>query len=396
MARHFLSAGIGELSTELQPTADWIADQYHPEWLLCQALPRRIGIHHGKIPRALAQYQVSAFNEGKLDFLICTSTLIEGVNTSAKNVVIFDHTLNRKNLDFFTFSNIKGRSGRMMRHFVGNVYLFKRPPEEELPTVDVPLYSQTEAAPDSLLIQVDESDLQPTASERMEKFRQQNYVDLDVLRQNAGIDPQSQIDLAKEVRRTVHLIGEKLAWNRWPKYENLLACCQLITQFLHPVRGRIHGVSSSSQLAYRMTVLNGAGGDIKELIDQELASNYETPTPDDAVENVLDFIRYWPEFTFPRLIMTVQSIINPILVDAGFQECDYSAYAASAKSLFMPRFVTDMEEYGLPVQLAMKLLKNRQANFESIDDLLRSLSRIQTVGLDSFESSLYSGFIQFL
>ncbi|MFH9062228.1 DEAD/DEAH box helicase [Streptomyces coeruleorubidus] len=396
VARHFISAGIGEYSSDLQPAADWIGEQYHPDWLLCKALPQRIGIHHGKIPRALAQYQVTAFNEGKLDFLICTSTLIEGVNTSAKNVVIFDHQLNRKNLDFFTFSNIKGRSGRMMRHFVGNVYLFKPPPEEELPTVDVPLYSQDDGTPDSLLIQVAEGDLRPSASDRLEKYRRQNHVSLDILRANAGIDPQSQVDLAKEVRRTVHLVGDKLSWRQWPRYENLLACCQLITRFLQPLRGRTHGVASPAQLAYRMNVLRGAAGDIKELIEQELASDYETPTPDDAVENVLDFIRFWPEFHFPRLLMTVQSVINPILVEAGFEECDYSAYASSAKSLFMPRFVTDVEEYGLPSQLAMKLLNNRHVSFDSIDQLLEVLSQVRAVDLNSFEDSLYGGFVGFL
>lgn len=396
VAQYFISAGIGEPSNYLQPAADWIGDHYHPDWLLCKALPQRIGIHHGKIPRALAQYQVAAFNEGKLDFLICTSTLIEGVNTSAKNVVIFDHQLNRKNLDFFTFSNIKGRSGRMMRHFVGNVFLFRPPPEEDLPTVDVPLYSQGGGTPDSLLIQVDEGDLKPSASERMEKYRQQSHVSLDVLRMNAGIDPQAQIELAKEVRKTVRLIGAKLSWRQWPRYENLLTCCQLITKFLNPLRGRTHGVSSAAQLAYRMNALRGAAGDIRELVDQEVASGYETPTPDEAVENVLDFIRYWPEFTFPRLLMTVQSVVNPILIEAGFEECDYSAYATSAKSLFMPRFVTDVEEYGMPSQLAMKLLGYRHVNFESIDQLLAALSRTRRADLDSFEESLYDGFVDFL
>lgn len=396
VARHFLSVGIGGPSSELQPAADWIGENYHPEWLLCQALPRRIGIHHGKIPRALAQYQIAAFNEGKLDFLICTSTLIEGVNTSAKNVVIFDHQLNKKNLDFFTFSNIKGRSGRMMRHFVGNVYLFKPPPEEDLPTVDFPLYTQGSGTPDSLLIQVDDELLRPSSSERIEKYRQQTDVPIDILRANAGIDPQRQIDLAREVRRTVHLIGHKLSWRQWPRYENLLLCCQLITRFLLPLRGRNNGVSSAQQLAYRINLARGAGGDIRELVNQELARNSETPTPDEAVENTLEFIRYWPEFAFPRLLMTVQSIVNPILFEAGFEECDYSAYAASAKSLFMPRFVTDAEEYGLPSQLAMKLLRNRHSNFDSIDHLLDTLTRVRADGLDEFEGDLYRSFADFL
>ena len=81
---------------------------------------------------------IRAFEEGKLKALLCTSTLIEGVNTSAKNVVVYDSKLNRKSLDFFTFNNIRGRSGRMFRHFVGNIFVFDAPPQEELPFVDMP------------------------------------------------------------------------------------------------------------------------------------------------------------------------------------------------------------------------------------------------------------------
>jgi hypothetical protein len=328
VARQLLAAGVGEYVSELQPAADWISENYHPEWLLSRTLPQGIGIHHGKIPRALAQFQVAELNSGHLKFLVCTSTLIEGVNTSAKNVVVFDHKLNRRNLDFFTFSNIKGRSGRMMRHFVGKVFLFRPPPREDLPTVDVPLFSQGPSVPDSLLIQVDEPALLPESRERIEKYRSQTDVPLETLRKNSGLDPQHQISLAKYVRRNLSRLGERLAWSGWPQYEELRTCCELIVQFLHPINGRAHGVSSAAQLALRINVLNGAQGDIHELISRELANPYETPQPDDAVENVLDFLRYWPGFTFPRLLMAVESIVQPILQESGYRRCDYSCLAS--------------------------------------------------------------------
>ncbi|MFE1380551.1 DEAD/DEAH box helicase [Streptomyces sp. NPDC058740] len=395
VARNLLAAEVGEEAPTMRSAADWIAENYHPEWLLAKCLPQGIGIHHGKIPRALSQYQVGAFNSGHLKYLVCTSTLIEGVNTSAKNVVVFDHKLNRKNLDFFTYSNIKGRSGRMMRHFVGNVFIFRAPPQEDLPTVDVPLYTQGESVPDSLLIQVDERNQLPSTRERIEKYRNQTEVPLDVLKQNSGLDPQSQVELARYVRKNVRLIGERLAWSGWPRYENLEACCELIIKFLHPLQGKMHGVSSYRQLTLRMNVLSGAAGDVHELIMRELANDYETPEPDDAVENVLDFIRYWPGFTFPRLLMALDSIIRPILEGAGFEPCDYSAYASSAKGLFLPRFVSDVEDYGLPTQLAMKVLRGRSSNAETIDALIDRLKVARGADLNSFEAELLRGFVEF-
>jgi hypothetical protein len=394
-AKHLLDHGVGGLVPSLQSASQWLGDNYHHDWLLCKTLKQGIGIHHGKIPRAVAQYQVGAFNEGSLKFLVCTSTLIEGVNTSAKNVVVFDHKLNKKKLDFFTYSNIKGRSGRMMRHFVGNVYLFRPAPEDDLPTVDVPLYSQGESAPPSLLIQLSENELTAAAWERVQKFHLQSDVPLETLRSNSGIDPQSQIDLGRFVRRNVRVLGERLSWRGWPTYENLKACCELITKFLHPIAGRMHGVSSASQLTLKMNILRGSQGDFGELINRELTNGYETPDADEAVERTLDFVRYWSGFTFPRTLMALQSIVDPILRSSGFNGCDYSAYASSAKSLFLPRFVSDIEEYGLPAQLVMKVI-GRRSTFASIDGLLYHLASARQVNLTKFESDLMANFRAFI
>lgn len=88
---------------ELIEAAKWTSENYHDEWLVSVALQHGIGIHHGRLPRSLGRFMIRAFEEGKLKVLLCTSTLIEGVNTSAKNVIIYDSKLNRKPLDFFYF-----------------------------------------------------------------------------------------------------------------------------------------------------------------------------------------------------------------------------------------------------------------------------------------------------
>lgn len=56
----------------------------------------------------------------KIKYLFCTSTIIEGVNTSAKNIIYYDSTKGRRTpIDFFDYSNIKGRAGRLMVHYIG-------------------------------------------------------------------------------------------------------------------------------------------------------------------------------------------------------------------------------------------------------------------------------------
>ena len=114
---------------DLEGASEWVGDAFHSEWSFRVALRKGVGIHHGRVPRALAHLNVRLFNEGKLQFLVCTSSLIEGVNTVAKNVIIYEGKITRSRLDFFTFQNIRGRSGRMFQHFIGRVFVFDPPPE---------------------------------------------------------------------------------------------------------------------------------------------------------------------------------------------------------------------------------------------------------------------------
>jgi replicative superfamily II helicase len=95
VAKALIERGVGETRTEVSHAVDWIGREYHPDWHFTRALSEGIGVHHGRIPRGLAQYIVRAFDSDKIKYLICTSTLIEGVNTKAENIIIFDNKINR-------------------------------------------------------------------------------------------------------------------------------------------------------------------------------------------------------------------------------------------------------------------------------------------------------------
>src|SRR5262249_45722896 len=62
-ARRVATALIGATSGRkgvrgLLDAAEWVADQYHPDWAFGRALRHGVGIHHGRIPRSLAQFTV--------------------------------------------------------------------------------------------------------------------------------------------------------------------------------------------------------------------------------------------------------------------------------------------------------------------------------------------------
>ncbi|MBS0251337.1 MAG: DEAD/DEAH box helicase, partial [Proteobacteria bacterium] len=162
----------GDLSPigEVDHAIEWIAKNYDPHWIVCDALRHGIGIHHGGMPRALQQYFIRLFNARKVRFLVCTSTIIEGVNTAAKNVIVYDRRKSREVLEHFTYKNIEGRAGRMKQYFVGKVYVLEAPPPDQTFTVEFPLGTQDAETPMSLLLDLPDEDLEPISKSRIESI----------------------------------------------------------------------------------------------------------------------------------------------------------------------------------------------------------------------------------
>lgn len=91
-------------------------------WSLVCALENGYGIHHGKFPKYVQNEILKMFNDSKFNNLFCTSTIIEGVNTNAQNVVIINSSIGNHPMSAFAIKNIKGRAGRYYHNYVGRVF----------------------------------------------------------------------------------------------------------------------------------------------------------------------------------------------------------------------------------------------------------------------------------
>jgi hypothetical protein len=397
IAQLLLDNSVGVDTPELASAAKWAAKAYHPDWIWGRAIVRAIGIHHGRLPRSLAQYTVRIFNDLKLRFLICTSTLIEGVNTKAKNVVVFDNEIARQRIDFFTFNNIKGRSGRMFEHFIGNVYLFDPAPEEQLPFVDFPLFSQDDRTPDSLIVQIEEGDLRENARERTQKWTDQDVLPIGIIRENATIDPNAQIVLAEKLRDESVLASKMLSWNQTPSTDQLRYVCQLIWDYLMDARRSKGGVFSYKQLAFKIWQLR-RDPSCAERIRQELRpGQFAAKTPDDAVERVLQFDRVWAGFEFPRYLMALSRIQQHVLGSLGLKTGDYAYFSSQVECLFRNPVVAALEEYGIPIQVAERI-QPILGTTSDLDLAVQNLRRVDLnlLTLDVFERELLEDAKQYL
>lgn len=387
-----LGKAIAEVHREFQPSdmlqaaIEWLGKNYSPKWGLVKSLMEGVGVHHGKLPRSIAQMLVRLFNRGHLDYLVCTSTLIEGVNTAARNVVVADNKINRKKYDFFTFNNIRGRSGRMWQHFVGHVYLFNDPPQPELEFVDVPVFTQNGNAPDALLIQLDEADLSDSATTRMQQIWEQNFLTLDAIKENAGLAPWGQIHMAREIAENIDQLGPILAWHGMPSYENLKVVFDLAWRHLG-VRGSA-GVNTAAQLTYKINQYRSQPSYTNQLRD--VLKGKSGDEADDALETFLEFARQWVSFKAPRLMGAVNRIQAEVLRRHFHKPGDYAFFCGQLESMFMSPLIVALEEYGIPIQLGERLVP-LLGGPETLDDALAALANLRAKdihGISPFERAL--------
>ena len=99
-----------------------IKNRFSPEWIVYKSLCKGIGIHHGLIPKYIQKEIIRFFNLGFLKILISTTTITEGVNTSAKNLIVTSNSKGSKDLKVFDAKNIAGRAGRLNYHYSGNIF----------------------------------------------------------------------------------------------------------------------------------------------------------------------------------------------------------------------------------------------------------------------------------
>lgn len=113
-----------ETTPRREAIAQLVAQSVHPSYVLAAAVRRGVGFHYSNMPTQVRQAVEDAFADGAIDFLVCTSTLLQGVNLPARNVFMCKPEKGRQRpLEGTDFWNLAGRAGRLRREFQGNIFL---------------------------------------------------------------------------------------------------------------------------------------------------------------------------------------------------------------------------------------------------------------------------------
>lgn len=106
---------------DINDLIDLIKEEVHPEYFLIDGLNTKTAFHHGKLPEIIRGELEHLFANGKLDNIVCTSTLMEGINLPAEKVFIAHPNKDKIKLNPFELGNIVGRAGRIKDSLIGTV-----------------------------------------------------------------------------------------------------------------------------------------------------------------------------------------------------------------------------------------------------------------------------------
>jgi hypothetical protein len=343
---------------------DWVKVNYGDSFSLCQLSERGIGIHNGKMHRSLSQIQVKLFEytEG-LDTIISTSSIIEGVNTQAEQVIVWSNKNGLHKFDYFTYRNIIGRAGRMFKYFVGKVYLLEEPPIQENTTLTIDFPDEVAESLNSEDPGIEINQEQNNHIKEYEEFMM-NALGAENFRQIRKLSIFKSCD-----PRILKSLIEKLKANpNWPRGYAALAATNTYN-WREPV----------------LDVVSLLGDNMARLIKIAIWKMPDNWTRSIAeVYSELSDISYEDLFSAERYLSynlcSTLSVINILKKSFDPTSPDISLFIGRAANAFLPKLVYQLEEYGLPRMISRKIQDSGLINLEDdsveISEIIKQFNNI--------------------
>lgn len=357
----YLLEKVKNKQTEKLDIIEWIEENISSEWSLINLLKSKIGIHDGALQKHITTTVIDYFNKGYINYLFCTTTIIEGVNTSAKNIIYFDSTKGTQaKIDYFDYSNIKGRAGRLMVHYTGKIFNFNPIPPNELVIIDIPFYEQNPIS-DEVLINLEEHEIIDKTSEQYISIIQLPKNEKDIIRNN-GVQVFGQKNIIDQLRNEITTKYNLISWNRYPTKEQLtyvltLAWNNLLkpTETVRPMT--LNGLVTVTQIyGFNQNIWNLVNNTFlylktlkkyKDLSDNEVM--------DEAIRQSFQILKHWFEYKVPKWLSVIDSLQNFVCSEKGLRPGSYSYFSNLIENDFLRDNLTILAEFGIPSSAIRKL-----------------------------------------
>lgn len=375
-----LKAGEAVERNMAAPIFDWIAENVSPTWCLIELIKYGVGFHDGALQRHITSTIIDYFDSRKLSVIFCTATIIEGVNTNAKNVVYFDQRKGKdKPIDYFDYANIRGRAGRLMEHYVGRVYNFGAPPQKDQINIDIPFVDQSPIA-DEVLINLAESEVNDPWSDQYLSLNKISPEERELFALNS-INIKGQINLLESMRDRIVTDYDSICWDRMPTYEQLAYSLGLAWDCLRKSDENVSPMTK--KWIVKLTFDYGRSQNINEIVKSRFDYSRNDPKNskksddllmDDAIRDSFQIMRHWFQYKIPKWLLVVDRIQKFVCAEKGFRPGSYIYYATLLENDFVRENMSILAEFGVPRSAIVKLSQLISADLDQ-DEVLLSIAR---------------------
>lgn len=354
----------------LMDFSNWLGENYDYNWNLTLLVQRGFGIHNGRLHRPISQVQISLFEkEDGLDRIISTSSIIEGVNTSAENVIVWMTTGRGLRFNNFSYKNLIGRAGRMFRYFVGNIYILAKPPVDEDTELTIDFPESIEGSFDP-----EEFDRYLTA----EQIAKIHAYDAEMENIVGGFKELKQQGVFQSsdmyfIGKLAHVMNERK--DKW-------GCLYYLT-----VNNPDSWTIPLMQLLRNSQIVRW--NEYEKLVEfvKILSQNWTKTIPEllDEMEDIDVGIDEF--FRLERLVSyqlaTLVNDVNILQKKILHSDFDLSEFKSKLSCVFLPPIVYYLEEYGLPRMMSRKIQRAGLIDFEDEDlSLDNALNKFREIGKD--------------
>lgn len=353
----------------LNDFSDWLRINYGRSFSLCSLSKLGVGVHNGRMHRSLSQVQVKLFElTNGLDTIVSTSSIIEGVNTQAEQVVVWSNKNGIRKFDYFTYRNIIGRAGRMLKYFVGKVYLLEEPPAQENTTLEIEFPEDVVETLDSENPGVEINDEQNDQIKEYESY----------MAEALGKDGFNKIrnnPLIKSCKPSqLRFLVDKIKGNRnWPSKFEALASMNSSYNWRTPISDVADMLGDNMKGLMKIAIWKFPQNWHKSMakIHEELMESEYTLSQED-----LFYAERYMSFNLCSTLNVISTLKRIMYPDTP----DISLFLAKAANAFLPKLVYQLEEYGLPRAISRKIQNSGLINLEDekmeISDVIKVFKEI--------------------
>jgi len=154
------------IDSKIDDLIAYYSESVNKNYSLCETLKSGVAYHHGKLPIHVRRTIETAIRQKYISNIICTTTLMQGVNLPAQNVIIRNphlytrHHKGAAELTSYEMANLRGRAGRLLKDFVGRTIV-----------LDESEFEETEGYDQETLFDDTEKEVSSGYGKRFEEFK---------------------------------------------------------------------------------------------------------------------------------------------------------------------------------------------------------------------------------